>query len=657
MDGAKHLMSDDPRSTPPPAPQSDAPTGQLRQSAALTIEVVGETDKGRVRPGNEDNLIHEDPHTPLARAHGTLMVVSDGMGGHAAGEIASEIAVKTIHGTFYRQRGVPVGEAVRDAIVTANTAIYEAAQRNRERAGMGCTVVVLVVQGADLTIGHVGDSRAYLIRGGVATQLTLDHSWVAMQVHEGILTPEQAEHHPNRSVLMRALGRQAAVEVDISTRKLRAGDVLLVCSDGLTGMVTDAEIAEYASRVPAKALPRQLIDLANQRGAPDNVTVLVGAISGGPVATQILATPSGAGQDPNASTTIIATPKDARTLRPDASPAGDTPTDRNLPRPKPAATVSSGPASTAGGSQRTPTPPPATSTPEAPGTPGARTGQSAAGSAPTARVPHGKPVVVARSSVTEPADAGAGRGRGRGQWIAGAVAAFGLAAALLLLVAFQGGVFGTSSTSTSGAASSGATGAPPAATVVPAAVATAVTPNPSILLPAPAAATPIGPAGGQQPAATPTSASSKPAIAPTVASSPAATNPTPTLGLPVVPAIPTIRGILATVVPTRVPTATPIARTGEAPTTSSEAPAASGQGPGGAADTTADPSMDEGQPSETPPEGGSSEGAPPEEAPGPASDAPQQAQPQPQPKPGGGVLPRGIPQLGSPSRKPNSDDD
>ena len=607
-------MSDDPRTTPLPATRSDdAPTGQIRQPTILSIEVAGDTDKGMKRPGNEDNLIFEGPNTPAARAQGTLLVVSDGMGGHAAGEVASDIAVNTIHGTFYQHRGMPTGEAVHDAIVTANTAIYEAAQRNVERAGMGCTVVVLVVQGADLTIGHVGDSRAYLIRDGVATQLTLDHSWVAMQVHEGILTPEQAEHHPNRSVLMRALGRYPAVEVDISTRKLRAGDVLIVCSDGLTGMVTDAEIAEYAGRFSPQALPRQLIELANSRGAPDNVTVVVGAIVGGPAAA------AGAA-DPNTATTVISAPHDART--PHLDPAtGDTPTDRNLPRPKPDATVPLGLGGP--GQQRRPSQQPAApATPKSgPATPpgGVVAPPGGPASAPTARTPRGKPVVVARASVPEPSGPAGRTRRGRGQWIAGAVAAFGLAGALLLLVAFQGGVFGTSSTAST---STGVAAQPPAATPVPRAPADppapaaappappaatppppAATTNPSILLPAPAAATPVSPGAASKPAAT---------IVPTPASSPGATNPTPTLAIP---AIPTIRSLFGT----PAPTATPGQRTGEAPATSADAPSASGPGPGGAPSTTTDPSTapstDEGQPAETAPEG-----AAPEPAPGAASE-------------------------------------
>lgn len=624
-------MSDDPRSMPHPAtPSDDTPTGQIRQPSALSIEVVGETDKGRVRPGNEDNLIHEDPNSPLARGQGTLLVVSDGMGGHAAGEVASEIAVNTIHTTFYRNRGLPVAEAVRDAIVTANTAIYEAAQRNMERAGMGCTVVALVVQGADLTIGHVGDSRAYLIRDGVATQLTLDHSWVAMQVHEGILTPEQAEHHPNRSVLMRALGRYPAVEVDVSNRKLRAGDVLLVCSDGLTGMVTDAEIAEYASRIPPQALPRQLIDLANSRGAPDNVTVLIGAI------TRASAMAPGGVADPYSATTIIPPPRDARTPHLEPAPAGDSPTDRNLTRPKAADTIPIGRSNTSLPRASTPKPPTPAAAPSSP----AR-GPAAA---PKPRAPLGKPVVVARTSVKQPAGAPIRSVRGRSQWIAGAVAAFGLAGALLLLVAFQGGVFGTSSTSTVTSAApptAAPATAPPAAaaTSVPAAAPPppAATANPAVLLPAPAAATPISPSAAGKPTAT---------TVPTPASSPAATNPTPTLSIPAIPAIPaipTIRSLFGT----PAPTATPGQRTGEAPSTSADAPGASGQEPGGGASSaTTEPSTDEGQATETAPEGAS-----PGAAPGPASDAAPQA------KPGGGGLPRGLPQFGAPGRKPDDRDD
>src|SRR5262249_5832709 len=159
-----------------------------------------------------------------------------------------------VQAAYYRAHGVPVADAVRDAITAANSTIYESAERDPSRSGMGCTIVALVIQDGKLTVGHVGDSRAYLIRNGQAHQLTRDHSWVAMQAAEGILTPAQAEHHPNRSVLMRAVGRHETVEVDIGFERLLAGDVLVLCSDGLTGVVHDEEIAAYASRHGASAL-------------------------------------------------------------------------------------------------------------------------------------------------------------------------------------------------------------------------------------------------------------------------------------------------------------------------------------------------------------------------------------------------------------------
>ena len=400
---------------------------------------------------------------------------------------------------------------------------------------MGCTVVALVVQGADLTIGHVGDSRAYLIRGGRATQLTLDHSWVAMQVHEGILTPEQAEHHPNRSVLMRALGRYPSVEVDIGTRRLQPGDILLVCSDGLTGMVTDEEIAEYATRIPPASLPHQLIELANSRGAPDNVTVLIGAISGSPTATQAAAVaPPATVSDPNSTTTLISAPHDARTPRMEPPP-GDTPTNRNLQKPQADATIpmgvlspnlQTGPTMAAGPRQ---------------------TGPRQAVAPPAAGAPLGKPVVVARSSVIQTEPAGRKSRRGRGRWIAGAVAAFGLAGALVLLSVFQltresSSTASTASAPTTPAPVAAAPAAPPPQPTVQAAQPKPAAPgasgNPALLPPAPAAATPL-----------PTSVAQKPAASPSAASL------TPTRAIPSVPSIPGIFG-------TPVPTSTPGQRTG-----------------------------------------------------------------------------------------------
>lgn len=379
-------MNDDTRPfRPREASLSDTPTGQLRAPAALGVEAAGRTDKGRVRPGNEDAFGLEPPTSAQARAQGTLLIVSDGMGGHAAGEVASGLAVETVKAAFYRERGASAADAIRSAITTANNVIFNSAEEDSTRSGMGCTVVAMVVQGSTLTVGHVGDSRGYLIRGGRARQITRDHSWVAMQVAEGILTPEQAERHPNRSLLMRALGRQPSVEVEIGQHQLQAGDVLILCSDGLTGVVDDAEIGEYASRYAPAAAADQLVSLANQRGAPDNVTVLAAAITG----------PAGAAAVGDTTVTMSAPPVEALTPR--------------LVKPP-----------TAGPSAATTQRQPAASPP-----------------------PAGAPIVISRETVQpRPADPSAGR-RSRGRWLAGSLAAFGLAAGLVLLTTLGPRTFST----------------------------------------------------------------------------------------------------------------------------------------------------------------------------------------------------------------------
>jgi protein phosphatase len=378
-------MSDDTRPIGPRESRlSDAPTGQIRATRTLSVEAGGRTDKGRVRSGNEDAWGLESPTSPQARAQGTLLIVSDGMGGHAAGEVASNLAVETIKTTFYRESRSSTADAVEHAIATANAAIYENAERDHTRAGMGCTIVVMVIQGSSLTVGHVGDSRGYLIRGGRARQITRDHSWVAMQVEEGVLTPEQAEHHPNRSLLMRALGRQPSVEVEIGQHQLQAGDILLLCSDGLTGVVNDAEIGEYARRYAPQAAADQLVNLANSRGAPDNVTVVAAAMS---------APPAGMADGGTTTTTIMAPPPDSPTPR--------------MVTPLPGTAVSADTIRTTTDLDRPP--------------------------ADTIRAPAGTPIVVSRASLPASGGAVGGRRGRRGRWLAGALASFGLAAGLVLL--------------------------------------------------------------------------------------------------------------------------------------------------------------------------------------------------------------------------------
>jgi protein phosphatase len=242
----------------------------------------GATDVGRVRSNNEDcfRLVH-----PL-----NLFVLSDGMGGEAHGEIASALAVETVVKHCMEAESTasaplygnpPAGlsaqtKRLMSAVHLANRNIYKSAQEHPEQAGMGATLTALWISGDALSIAHVGDSRAYLLRNGSLQQLTNDHSLVAEQVRRGIISASEAEQSEMQSVLLRALGTQAEVEVDSEEQALFARDLLLLCSDGLTRMVTDPEIAGtlQAETDPQKAADR-LIALANETGGVDNISVIV----------------------------------------------------------------------------------------------------------------------------------------------------------------------------------------------------------------------------------------------------------------------------------------------------------------------------------------------------------------------------------------------
>ncbi len=242
----------------------------------------GATDVGRVRSNNEDCFRLVQPLN--------LFVLSDGMGGEAHGEIASALAVETVvkhcmeadsNASAPLYGNPPAGLAAQtkrlmSAVHLANRNIYKSAQEHPEQAGMGATLTALWISGDALSIAHVGDSRAYLLRNGTLQQLTNDHSLVAEQVRRGIISASEAEQSEMQSVLLRALGTQAEVEVDSEEQALFARDLLLLCSDGLTRMVTDPEIAGtlQAEMDPQKAADR-LIALANETGGIDNISVIV----------------------------------------------------------------------------------------------------------------------------------------------------------------------------------------------------------------------------------------------------------------------------------------------------------------------------------------------------------------------------------------------
>lgn len=225
------------------------------------------THVGKMRRKNEDTVY----------ADGRLFAVADGMGGHHGGEVASARAVKIVADSVRAAPdGSNTGRLLSGAIISANEDVFAKARSGSGPAGMGTTLTAGVLTGDTLTIGHVGDSRAYLFRDGTLTQLTRDHSLVGELLRSGQLTPEQAFDHPNRNVLTQALGTTEEVSADVTTHKLVAGDKVLLCSDGLTTMVRDGEIAGILSGAgDAGELCARLVDAANVAGGADNISVVL----------------------------------------------------------------------------------------------------------------------------------------------------------------------------------------------------------------------------------------------------------------------------------------------------------------------------------------------------------------------------------------------
>jgi serine/threonine protein phosphatase PrpC len=260
----------------------------------LDLDVAKLTDVGRARPHNEDYVDCRIP--PEARElvrKGSLFVVADGMGGHQAGEVASRGAVESAIEHYYADTGRDVPTSLVRAIRAANQRIFEQSQADPTKAGMGTTMVAAAIVGRRVYVANVGDSRAYLINRQGIVQITEDHSWVEEQVRAGLLTEEQARKHPQRNLVTRALGSKPSVEVDLFEGEISTGDKLLLCSDGLTGRVSDAEIAAMVQQYPAAEAARRLIAEANERGGNDNITVLIVAAQqeSATVKAPVMATP------------------------------------------------------------------------------------------------------------------------------------------------------------------------------------------------------------------------------------------------------------------------------------------------------------------------------------------------------------------------------
>jgi protein phosphatase len=242
------------------------------------VKFVARSEIGHARENNEDKFdFYEPDEEPLLAARGSVYLVCDGMGGHNAGQIASELAAKQFLHAYYHLGGT-AQEAARHAILQAHHYIAEMASKIPSRYGMGTTLTALILKQDEGILAHVGDSRCYRLREGVFEQLSRDHTLVARLVEQGVIPPEQARYHPQRNVIRQAVGvadPSEPLEPDIETFALQAGDLYLLCSDGLTDMVDDAEIEAILRDEPPTRAAWRLVDRALANGGRDNITVVL----------------------------------------------------------------------------------------------------------------------------------------------------------------------------------------------------------------------------------------------------------------------------------------------------------------------------------------------------------------------------------------------
>ena len=239
----------------------------------MHLAVSARTDTGRLRKGNEDNLYAD------ANEYRGLFIVADGMGGHAAGEIASQMAVDLIAAELADLNDLAAPDAgprLSETLRLANRSVFQRTMKEVDKTGMGSTASALLISDTRYLIGHVGDSRIYLVRDGVMKQLTHDHSLVQEQVDAGLITAEQARHHPQSNVITCCIGMSSEIEPDIIAGETKVGDVFLLASDGLTGMVEDRRLKQLLeSRANPERIVNAMIADANNNGGIDNITAIV----------------------------------------------------------------------------------------------------------------------------------------------------------------------------------------------------------------------------------------------------------------------------------------------------------------------------------------------------------------------------------------------
>jgi len=244
------------------------------------IQISSSSDVGRRRAGNEDSYRVVNAGD-LPGDTDAIFVVADGMGGHAAGEVASQMAVDSVIATLtsgavsFTLEDPDLSKTLNAALLKANDEVIEEGVRSPERRGMGTTCTLGVIRGDSLYVAHIGDSRGYLLRDGLLDRITNDHSVVEEEVRRGLLTPEQAWDDPRRNLVNRAIGLDADPEVDTKSVPLQPGDRIMFCSDGLNSMIRDPEIRSILSQGDAGTTVQALIDAANDAGGSDNITVVV----------------------------------------------------------------------------------------------------------------------------------------------------------------------------------------------------------------------------------------------------------------------------------------------------------------------------------------------------------------------------------------------
>ena len=234
-------------------------------------QFIGLTDTGVVRTANQDNYFVDDEL-------GRFFIVADGMGGHAGGEEASRIATEIIYDYLQQNwdSALESAELLKEAVTKANQGIVADQRKNPQRRDMGTTVVVLIFRDEQPMCAHVGDSRLYRLRSSSLEQITDDHTWVGMALKKGEIDAEQAKFHPWRHVLSQCLGREDLQQIDIQTFEVQSGDRLLICSDGLTEEVTDAQIETALTNLQScKETAQELIDAAKAAGGSDNITIVI----------------------------------------------------------------------------------------------------------------------------------------------------------------------------------------------------------------------------------------------------------------------------------------------------------------------------------------------------------------------------------------------